>query len=297
MKYENVWSEIGAATGSERAENFPLSRKCTYGTGGPADCLFFPDCAEKAVSLVKELKERAIPFVFLGAGSNVLISDEGFRGAVVSTEKLRGISSSANFVTVAAGERIEELVKYALYNSLGGIEFLSGIPATVGGAAAMNAGCFGKNVGDYVSYVVSTDGVKNRADCGFDYRTSVFKRENVGIISVCFDLENVEFEQSESKVEYFRGLRKSKHPKGRSCGSVFKNDGYFAGKVIENCGLKGYRIGGAKISEKHANFIVAENGAKSADVYGLIRYAKEKAEEVFGIKLSEEVEYLGNFDG
>ncbi|HBF86570.1 MAG TPA: hypothetical protein DDW54_02710 [Clostridiales bacterium] len=295
MDRKSVWSEIGEKTGSEYYENFPLACKCTYGTGGKADCFFTPDCAEKAISLVKELKDRGIPYVFLGAGSNVLISDDGYRGAVVSSEKLKGISVKADLVTAGAGEKLENLVRQSLYNSLGGIEFLSGIPASVGGAVAMNAGCFGKNAGDFVSYVVSTDGIKSRADCGFDYRTSVFKREKIGIIAVCFALENVEFEQSESKVEYFRGLRRNKHPKGRSCGSVFKNDGYFAGKIIESCGLKGFRIGGAKISEKHANFIVADENATSADVFGLINYAKKKAEEICGVKLTEEVEYIGEF--
>ena len=159
----------------------------------------------------------------------------------------------------------------------------------------MNAGCFGKNVGDYVSYVVASGGIYSFADCDFGYRTSRFKRDKDVVISVCFNLENVEYDQSESKAEYFLKLRKSKQPKGRSCGSVFKNDGYYAGKVIEGCNLKGFRIGGACVSERHANFILADKNAKSADISRLIRYIKKTVKEKCGISLQEEIEYLGKF--
>ena len=283
-------------TGVEYAENYPLKGKCTYGTGGNADYAFFPKTAEEVVRLTETLKKCGEPYFFLGAGSNVLVSDEGYRGAVVFTEKLKGVSYSGKLATVRAGERLNSFIDDALMNSLGGIEFLSGIPASVGGAVAMNAGCFGKNVGDYVSYVVSTDGIYTAENCGFGYRTSVFKETGVGIISVCFDLDNVEYEQSEGKIAKYRALRRSKVPKGRSCGSVFKNDGYFAGKVIESAGLKGFSIGGARVSDKHANFIIADDSATSGDVYRLISEIKKRTLEKCGVKLREEVEYIGSFD-
>ena len=226
----------------------------------------------------------------------MLISDDGYDGVLICTHALKGLSVSGNLVTAMAGERVADFLKFSLLSSLGGVEFLSGIPATIGGVVAMNAGCFGKNVGDYVSYVVSTSGIYSFADCDFEYRTSRFKERKDVILSVCFNLENVEYEQSESKTEYFLKLRKGKQPKGKSCGSVFKNDGYVAGKVIESCALKGYQIGGAKVSERHANFIIADKTATSADVKKLIDYVKRTVKERKGIFLKEEIEYLGKFE-
>ena len=123
-----------------------------------------------------------------------------------------------------------------------------------------------------------------------------FKKEKDVVISVCFNLENVEYDQSESKTEYFLKLRKNKQPKGRSCGSVFKNDGYYAGKVIESCNLKGYKIGTARVSERHANFILADQNAKSSDICRLIKHIKKTVKEKCGIILQEEIEYLGAFE-
>ena len=281
---------------TEYALDFPVSQKTTYKIGGNADGALFPDTANKATAVVKRLKEDGVPFVFLGNGSNVLISDEGFRGAVVCSERLKGITVSGKMLTALAGEPLSSVIKTALYSSLGGLEFLSGIPASVGGAVSMNAGCYGKNVGDYVSYVVTTSGVLPQKDCGFDYRESVFSDGDDMILSVCFNLENVEFEQSEAAIEKFLKLRAKKTPKGRSCGSVFKNDGYFAGKLIEQSGMKGVSFGGATVSEKHANFIIVDKTAKSSDVYGLIKKIKDAVKQKTGTELKEELKFIGEFN-
>lgn len=276
-------------------EYFPLKDKNTYRTGGNARVAVFPDNEQKVRKVFGGIREFGLDYAILGGGSNVLISDEGYGGVLVSSQNLKGISVSGNLLTCYAGERVSDFLKYALYSSLGGVEFLSGIPATVGGIVTMNAGCFGKNVGDYVSYVVSESGVYSFKDCDFSYRNSRFKQNRDMIISVCFNLENVEYEQSESKTEYFLKLRKNKQPKGRSCGSVFKNDGYYAGKVIESCSLKGFRIGTAKVSDRHGNFILADTNAKSSDISRLIAYIKQTVKQKQGIILQEELEYLGNF--
>lgn len=281
---------------TEYALDFPVSQKTTYKIGGNADGALFPDTANKATAVVKRLKEEGVPFVFLGNGSNVLISDEGFRGAVVCSERLKGITVSGKMLTALAGEPLSSVIKTALYSSLGGLEFLSGIPASVGGAVSMNAGCYGKNVGDYVSYVVTTSGVLPQKDCGFDYRESVFSDGDDMILSVCFNLENVEFEQSEAAIDKFLKLRAKKTPKGRSCGSVFKNDGYFAGKLIEQSGMKGVSFGGATVSEKHANFIIADKTARSSDVYGLIKKIKDAVKQKTGTELKEELKFIGEFN-
>jgi len=237
-----------------------------------------------------------VPYVYLGAGSNVLVSDEGFSGAVIYSCGFKGLSVGGKTIVAGAGEELKDLIKAALYSSLGGLEFLSGIPATVGGAIAQNAGCFGKNIGDYVSYVVTAEGIYPQKDCGFDYRTSVFKTRKELIVSACFNLENVEFDESQEKIDKFLKLRAKKNPGGRSCGCVFKNDGYFAGKIIEQAGLKGLAVGGARVSEKHANFIVADKNATSGDIAGLINRIKKEVKERIGADLSEELEYIGTYN-
>lgn len=296
MTYCPSIAKVAEECFTEYTLDFPISQKTTYKTGGNADGALFPDTVNKATAVVKRLKEEGVPFVFLGSGSNVLISDEGFRGAVVCSERLKGITVSGKMLTSLAGEPLSSVIKTALYSSLGGLEFLSGIPASVGGAVSMNAGCYGKNAGDYVSYVVTTKGVLPKKDCGFDYRESVFSGGDDMILSVCFNLENVEFEQSEAAIEKFLKLRAKKTPKGRSCGSVFKNDGYFAGKLIEQSGMKGVSSGGATVSEKHANFIIADKTAKSSDVYGLIRKIKDAVKQKTGVELKEELKFIGEFN-
>ena len=258
MNNNSLYGEIAGITDTEVKEKEPLALYGGYGTGGEADAVFFPDSEEKLKAIVRYLKENGAPYAFLGRGTNVLFSDDGYRGGIISTAKLKGITIKGSVLTAMAGNTLAEVIDSALYNSLGGIEFLCGIPASVGGAVAMNAGCFGKSIGDYALYVTSLSGIYKRSECWFDYRTSRFLVDNDCVISACFNLDNVEYDQSENKVEYFTALRRNRQPKGRSLGSVFKNDGYFAGKVIESCGLKGFSIGKAKVSEKHANFIVAE---------------------------------------
>ena len=255
---------------------FCLKDKNTYQTGGVAFLAVLPDSVEKARAVYLKLVESEIPYSILGGGSNLLVSDDGYDGVLICTHALKGLSVKGNLVTCLAGERVCDFLKFALMSSLGGVEFLNGIPATVGGVVAMNAGCFGKNVGDYVSYVVSASGIYSFSDCQFDYRTSRFKEQKDVILSVCFNLENVEYEQSESKAEYFLKLRKGKQPKGSA--------------------LKGYQIGGAKVSERHANFIIADKTAKSSDVKKLIEFIKRVVKEKKGISLQEEIEYLGKFE-
>ena len=184
-------------------QNYSLKNKNTYKTGGIASLAIFPNSTEKVRKAMEFIKENGAQYAILGAGSNLLISDNGYEGVLISTEKLKGISVNGNLVTCYAGEKVCDFLKQALYNSLGGVEFLNGIPASVGGVITMNAGCFGKNVGDYVAYVVASSGIYSFADCEFGYRTSRFKTQNDVVISVCFNLENVEYDQSESKAEYF----------------------------------------------------------------------------------------------
>jgi len=290
-KYGDIIKSAGI-TEYKTDEN--LSGYCSYGTGGNCDVMFFPKNGDEFKNLLRALKDKT-DFFYLGNGTNVLVGDNGYEGAVINTRKLNNLDVNGRIITAEAGVLVKDVINLAVNSSLGGLEFLSGLPATVGGAVAMNAGCFDKTVGDSVAYVVTADKVYNRQDCCFGYRKSRFTENCEGIISVGFSLINSEYETVLSKTDYYRNLRRNKHPAGRSCGSVFKNDGYFAGKVIENAELKGIRIGGARVSDKHANFIIAENGATSADIYNLINFIKETVKKKLDINLTEEIRYIGKF--
>lgn len=294
----------------EYIKDAELSRLCSYGTGGRARIVVFPKNTEELACALSD----EIPYEVIGCGTNVLFSDRGYDGAVIVTGKMDKIECNGLSITAECGVLLKTLRETAAMNSLGGLEFTEGIPATVGGAVCMNAGCFSKSIGDYVSYVVTGGGVISGSSCNFGYRTSIFgergfdnenkslaenadsERRKRVILSVCFVLKPGEPDIIESKRERFKKLRKNAQPHGKSCGSVFLNDGYFAGKVIDVAGLKGYAIGGARVSEKHANFILASDGARSSDIYNLIKTIKKRVYETQGIELKEEIRYIGKFD-
>ena len=276
----------------EGKTDYPLGNHTKYRTGGNCDIAVFPKSEEelkKALSVLRDL----CPVEIVGAGTNLLVSDDGFRGAVIFTDYMTKTRQNGNLYIAESGVKLSTVIKDLALNSLGGLEFAVGIPASVGGAVCMNAGCYGKSVGDLVRYVVSEDGTFSKSDCKFGYRTSRFLTEKKAIIKVCFSLYPAEAEELDEKLKNYKNMRRN--PKGRNCGSVFKNEGYFAGKIIDECGLKGFRIGGAKVSTEHANFIIAENGAKSQDIYRLINFIKEEVYKKKQIKLSEELNYLGEF--
>ena len=178
-------------------------------------------------------------------------------------------------------------------NSFSGLEFSVGIPATVGGAVCMNAGCYGKSISDKVCYVTTDVSTYSTKECDFSYRKSRFLNSNEVIIKTCFNLRPEEYDYIEEKLALYKSFRKN--PKGRNSGSVFKNDGYFAGKIIDEVGLKGFRVGKAKISTEHANCIIAEKGATSMDIYNLIKQIKERVYKLKQINLTEEIIYFGEF--
>ncbi len=273
-------------------ENLPLSAYCTYGTGGNARIMVFPKTHEELLVCV----DNDLPRVAIGFGSNVLFSDYGYDGIIVNTTKMNAVEVRGSIIIAQSGALLSKARECAELNCLSGLEFTEGIPATVGGAVCMNAGCFSKSISEYVSYVITDKGVYNNRSCDFSYRSSIFDGDRGEIISsVGLILKPSETDIIETKKERFKKLRKSSQPHGKSCGSVFLNDGYFAGKVIDNAGLKGYRIGGAQVSEKHANFII-NTGKKSCDIYRLIKFIKAKVYETQNVKLKEELRYVGKFD-
>ncbi len=277
--------------GLEVFYDYSLKGLNKYGTGGNAKAVVFPTSSEElkfAVNAVKGLYNYAV----IGAGSNLLVSDKGFDGVVISTVKVNGIDIKGNLLTAESGAKLSSVIGEMQASCFGGLEFAVGIPATVGGAVAMNAGCYGKSVSDLVKYVVTENGVYTNQECGFLYRGSRFLNKEC-ILKVCFTLEPTEEDVIEERLKSYRGFRKN--PKGKSCGSVFKNDGYFAGKIIDEVGLKGYALGGARVSSEHANFIIADKGCTSCDIYNLIKLIKERVLQKKQITLVEEIVYLGEF--
>lgn len=272
--------------------NYPLSSFNRYGTGGDADVIVFPK-TEGELRYVCSLLKGDIPYLVIGGGSNILISDKGYRGVVISTTKLKSIEVKGCLLTAECGVKTADLVNEMLKSSFSGLEFTVGIPATVGGAVCMNAGCYGKTISEKVRYVVTNKGVYNANECGFGYRKSRFLNANEVIIKACFSLRPEESDYIEDKINLYKSFRRN--PKGRNSGSVFKNDGFFAGKIIDEAGLKGYSVGGAKISTEHANFIIAGSGATSNDIYRLIAEVKRKVYEKKQINLVEEIIYIGEF--
>ena len=287
--YEDLLSRFG---GSSLSRDYPLRQKCSFRVGGAADIAAFPESLDELRLMLAYIKGR-YRYCVLGAGTNVLCSDDGFRGVVIFTERLNGIRLYGSLVKCECGVRMKDVLRVCKDNSLSGLEFACGIPGSVGGMVAMNAGCFNKCVGDYVSFVVAEDGVYNNLNCSFDYRTSRFCMGET-VFEVGFRLKIGEQENIEAKIEKFSSVRRKSQPKGPSCGSCFLNENFFAGKVIDQAGLKGYRIGGARVAEEHANFIVNDGGT-ATDIYNLIRFVKDKVFETSGIALHEEIKYVGEF--
>lgn len=278
--------------GADFALDYDMSKRTTYGVGGLCDVAIFPRTTDELVEVIEYVKGK-YPYCVIGGGSNVLVSDNGFRGVCIYTDRLKKMTLKGNILEAECGVKVSDAIKLSVENNLSGLEFAVGIPGTIGGIVAGNGGCFNKSVSDAVCYVRAENGVYNNKSCNFNYRQSRFLEGEI-VLSAGFRLKVSEEDVIEQKMTRFISARRKCQPRGRSAGSVFLNQGYFAGKIIDKAGLKGYRIGGAFVSEKHANFIVCD-GNKSSDVYRLINYVKETVYKTQGIALSEEIRYIGDF--
>lgn len=276
----------------EYKKDYPLKEYTSFKVGGNADIIVFPSCEAELKGLLNRLQGQN--YCVIGNGTNLLVSDKGFSGAVIVTKKMKAIQMIGNIVICEAGARTRDVVLACRDNCLSGLEFAIDIPGTIGGLVAMNGGCYNKSVEEVVCYVSADSGVFNARDCNFAYRSSRFLNGET-IFKVAFKLKSCEADTIEYKLARFSKNRSKKQPKGNTCGSVFKNDGYFAGKLIDQVGLKGYKIGGAKIAEEHANFIIS-SGDSAQDIYDLITLIKRKVYLDLGIELQEEVRYIGEFD-
>lgn len=278
----------------------PMKKHTSYGVGGLARCYVEVDNLYTLNEIVTYAKAQKIPFKILGNGTNVLVSDKGYNGIVICTVKLNDMFFVRDEIRAMAGASLFKLIKFAKEHRLGGLEALSGIPATIGGAIVMNAGAFGHNISDKLTTVETLcDGkIKKyyKEECRFNYRGSRFVGKKEVIVSASFRLKETDREIIASGIKSFSELRSSIQPSGKSCGSVFKNPKpETAGRLVDKAGLKGFAIGGASVSERHGNFITTNGNATANDVYELIQHIKKKIQKEFGIELKEEVEFVGEF--
>ena len=284
--------------GIDRIFNFNLSKHTTYGLGGICKVAYLPKTEEEAVNVFETLKYYNQNFYVLGCGSNVLASDKYFDGAIVSTSRLKGINKTNDGISCLSGTTVAEILNYCRENGLSGLEFLAGIPASLGGVTYMNAGAGGKFIADVLQSCSVYDGkLRNLSNlmCQFGYKYSTMREISSIILSCSLNLKQSTSQQVSENIDKFIFARLSQ-PKGKSCGCVFKNpEGHSAGKLIEYCGLKGFTYGGAKVSREHANFII-NDGAVASDVYRLIKFVKKTVLEITGVALEEEVVYIGDFN-
>lgn len=280
--------------------NEPMSCHTSFKIGGAADIFISVRSANELSAVFKKCGELNIPHFIIGKGSNLLVSDLGLEGAVISLSGLNGISVSGEEITCGAGAALSDVCRAALRNSLTGLEFAYGIPGSIGGAVYMNAGAYGGEISGAVlcAECMTADGstVKVEAkDMNFGYRKSVFKENGTTVISAVLRLQKGEKKEIEEKMEDYISRRKSKQPlEYPSAGSFFKRpEGYFAGALIEKNGLKGATEGGAQVSCKHAGFIINRGGATAADVMKLSRKVSDTVLAKDGVSLEREVIFIG----
>ncbi len=278
----------------------PMKAHTSFGVGGKADYFATVKSLFGLNQLITECKKKKIKYKIIGNGTNLLVSDAGYRGCIISTVKLNGVFYKLDKVKAMCGAPLSKLINFATENSLCGLESLSGIPATLGGAVAMNAGAFGVKISDYITTVETVkDGKFYRYDkneCQFSYRQSRFLGKNEAIVSATFDLYSCDRKSIKSNVKRVLDIRSKLQPSGKSCGSTFKNlKGVSAGQIIEGAGLKGLSVGGASVSDKHANFIINNGSATADDIFQLVNKIKIKVKELYGVSLVEEMEYIGEF--
>ena len=280
----------------------PLAKHTTFGIGGPADCMVFPETREELSKLLKYVYQKKISAIFIGSGSNILVWDKGFDGIVISLKKsFKNLTIKRNSqIIVEAGVMLGTMVKQAMAAEIGGLESLIGVPGTVGGALIMNAGAFGSEISKYFeeAKTMTIEGDTKsykKGEIEFSYRHSTFPKNEI-LLEATFQCKRGKPAEILKDRKVASDGRKSNQPlKFRSAGSIFKNpsDSLAAGYLIDKTGLKGTERGGAAISEKHANFIVNMGDATAADVLYLIKLAKKYVAKKFHINLELEVKLIG----
>lgn len=285
--------------GIQVSGSVPLARHTSLRIGGPADYLVRVNSRRALKEVILIVRRSRIPYFIMGAGTNLLVRDRGFRGAVIKlVGPFKSIQNRGDLFRCGAAAFLDDLVVMAYKLGYGGAEFLSGIPGTVGGAVKGNAGAWGRSISEIVEriHVVDRHGrslVRDRDEIGFSYRRSGIGK-GVVIIGAELRLRHRPKSAIRKEIEHYRKTRQARQPRGWSAGSFFKNPSACpAGKLIEDCGLKGYRVGDAMVSERHANFIINLGHARASDILALVRVIKDRVRKIKGVKLEEEVRVLG----
>ena len=288
---------------AEVEENASLVKLNTYHIGGITKYLVRPNSINDLIEVLRILREKEIPYFILGNGSNIVLNSKLYEGAVIKLDKLNGIeiNPELNMAYAEAGAMISQVAMEAVNKGLTGLEFAAGIPGTIGGCIYGNAGAYSACTMDYVESVTVLDEDLNiiilkNEDIPYGYRTTMFKEEKKYVILAAkFYLKNGDKTNSLEMIKERQERRVATQPlEYPSAGSVFRNpEGDYAGRLIEFCGLKGYRIGGAEVSEKHANFVINKENASSKDVHDLIMYIHDTVLEKTNVDLEIEQEFIG----
>lgn len=296
---EEIYKQLLKAINKENIMlNEPMSKHTSFKTGGNARFFVKAYSVNEIKDVLKIVKENKIPLFILGNGTNLLVKDEGFDGIVLQI-KLDNIKIEDNIVTVDAGVKNAVFANKVLEKSLTGFEFASGIPGTIGGAIKMNAGAYGNEMKDIVQEVtyIDFDGNINtisNKQCEFEYRNSIFFKLNCVILQTKLKLEYGNKKEIQNKIKELVIQRKEKQPlEYPNAGSTFKRGtDFITAKIIDECGLKGYSIGGAEVSQKHAGFIINKNNATSKDILDLIKYVQSIVKEKTGKEIKLEIEVI-----
>lgn len=280
----------------------PMKKHTTFRVGGPADVLVQPD--ETALAAILALcRQYHVPYSFIGNGSNLLVGDKGIRGVVIEmTDPMGNIEVDGTKITAQAGAMLSKIANTAASNGLGGMEFAAGIPGSIGGAVVMNAGAYGGEMKDIIEkvYVLDENGAQLELDrdaLDFGYRHSCIPKKKYIVTKVVLDLVPRDEAEIRSEMKELNEKRAEKQPlQYPSAGSTFKRpEGYFAGKLIMDAGLRGYQVGGAQVSEKHCGFVINKGDATAADICQLMRDVSDKVQAQFGVVLEPEVKMIGEF--
>ncbi len=281
----------------------PMRKHTTFRIGGNADYFVVPKTEEEIRNVIRLCKEERMPYYILGNGSNLLVSDKGYRGVIIEIcKKMNEICVEGNFLKVQAGALLSRVGNVALEAGLAGFEFASGIPGTMGGAVFMNAGAYGGEMKDILTEVTVLDEnnevrVLKKEELELGYRTSIVAKKGYVVLSAKVELKKGNQMEIRQRMNELKVQRTTKQPlEYPSAGSTFKRpEGYFAGKLIADAGLRGFQVGGAQVSEKHCGFVINKENATAADIVELMRQIIERVQTEFGVKLEPEVKKLGEF--
>ncbi|MBR1770963.1 MAG: UDP-N-acetylmuramate dehydrogenase [Lachnospiraceae bacterium] len=281
----------------------PMAAHTTFRVGGPADCLVEVDSAEQLQKILLYLHRVEYPYVVVGNGSNLLVSDKGYEGIVLAVgRRMSAVTVDGTQMRAQAGGSMAQLSQIALKNGLTGLEFASGIPGTIGGGVVMNAGAYGGELAQVVQevQVVGDDGeiwCLDNETMEFGYRKSTLRGKRFAVTEVRLALTPGDPVQIKAKMDELAAQRRTKQPlEFPSAGSTFKRpEGYYAGELIMKAGMRGFQVGGARVSDKHCGFVINTGNATASDVMDVICEVKQRVKECFGVELEPEIVFLGDF--